>query len=64
MSQAIISQVLFFRSDSPKFTMPGGAAASINGKDYYLFSGEYGQKGFPEKNSEIKNNKRGFTAPF
>ncbi|HIA5805471.1 TPA: hypothetical protein ACWQWC_004601, partial [Escherichia coli] len=45
---------IIFRSDSPKFTMPGGAAASINGKDYYLFSGEYGQKGFPEKTLKSK----------
>ncbi|WP_426727493.1 hypothetical protein [Enterobacter cloacae complex sp. 288G10] len=27
---------IIFRSDSPKFTTPGGVAASINGKDYYL----------------------------
>ncbi|EFG1538757.1 hypothetical protein [Citrobacter sp. RHBSTW-00271] len=45
---------IIFRSDSPKFTTPGGVAASINGKDYYLFAGEYGQKGFPEKTLKAK----------
>ncbi|MCM9698225.1 hypothetical protein M5F74_17895 [Salmonella enterica] len=33
---------------------PGGVAASINGKDYYLFTGEYGKKGFPEKTLKAK----------
>nr|WP_250697778.1 hypothetical protein [Escherichia coli] len=27
---------IIFRSDSPNTTTPGGVAASINGKDYYL----------------------------
>ncbi|MGV7963796.1 hypothetical protein QPK13_22845 [Photorhabdus tasmaniensis] len=45
---------IIFRSDNQKFTTPGGVAASINGKDYYLFSGEYGQKGFPEKTLKKK----------
>lgn len=40
---------LIFRSDNPKSTIPAGSAVSINGKDYYLFSGAYGKKGFPEK---------------
>lgn len=45
---------IIFRSDSPKFTTPSGVAASIKGKDYYLFAGEYGQKGFPEKQLKAK----------
>lgn len=45
---------IIFRSDSPKFTTPSGVAASIKGKDYYLFAGEYGQKGFPEKQLKDK----------
>lgn len=40
---------IIFRPDSPGYTSPGGISASINGKDYYLFAGKYGQKGFPEK---------------
>ena len=45
---------IIFRSDSPNTTTPGGVAASINGKDYYLFTGEYGKKGFPEKTLKAK----------
>ncbi|MEQ5173185.1 hypothetical protein [Escherichia coli] len=45
---------IIFCSDSPKFTTPSGVAASIKGKDYYLFAGEYGQKGFPEKQLKAK----------
>lgn len=39
---------IIFRPNS-KNTVPGGLAASIKGKDYYLFSGEFGKKAFPEK---------------
>lgn len=46
---------IIFRSDSPNTTTPGGVAASINGKDYYLFTGEYGKKGFPEKTLKPSN---------
>ncbi|WP_242689565.1 hypothetical protein [Photorhabdus cinerea] len=36
------------RPDNPK-TSPRMPSVSINGQDYYLFSGETGNKGFPEK---------------
>ncbi|EIC1586297.1 hypothetical protein K9692_003713 [Escherichia coli] len=39
---------IIFRPDN-KNTVPGGLAASIKGNDYYLFSGEFGKKAFPEK---------------
>lgn len=52
-SKGIISSAnfngLIVRADNPEFTAPPGLAASIKGKDYYLFKGDYGQKGFPEK---------------
>ena len=41
---------IIFRSDSPN-TTTWGVAASINGKDYYLFTGEYGKKA-SQKNIE------------
>ena len=31
-----------------------GGKITINGKDYYLFTGEYGKKGFPEKTLKAK----------
>ncbi|MGB3251480.1 hypothetical protein [Buttiauxella gaviniae] len=51
-SSVIVSSATFngimIRSDDQKYTMPG-ISASIKGKEYYLFSDEFGQKGFPEK---------------
>jgi hypothetical protein len=38
----------FMRPNSPK-TLPSQMSVSIQGHDYYLFSGELGKKGFPEK---------------
>ncbi|MCW2456392.1 hypothetical protein EEAAV_26765 (plasmid) [Rahnella aceris] len=38
----------FMRPNSPK-TTPSQMSVSIQGKDYYLFSGKLGQSGFPEK---------------
>ncbi len=56
-SSVIVSSATFngimIRSDNQKYTMPG-ISASIKGKEYYLFSGEYGQKGFPEKELKPK----------
>lgn len=44
---------IMIRPDSRNYSMPG-ISASIKGKEYYLFSGEYGQKGFPEKELKPK----------
>ncbi len=52
---------IIFRSDSPNTTTPWGVAASINGKDYYLFTGEYGKKA-SQKNIESQVIKKGLTA--
>lgn len=54
---------IIFRSDSPNTTTPGGVAASINGKDYYLFTGEYGKKA-SQKNIESQVIKKGPNGPF
>lgn len=39
---------IMIRPNSPVYSTPG-ISASIKGKEYYLFAGDYGKKGFPEK---------------
>lgn len=59
--QALIFRVSFSVLIA-QIQQPVGVAASINGKDYYLFTGEYGKKA-SQKNIESQVIKKGPNGP-